>query len=142
MAKQSGKAKKKRVSAGYLWLVVGVSVVLAAIIIPNMALTIGEGLVGEIVIRDVDMDGCPDGVYPGTFSSAHFSASVNVTVIDEQVVNIEVTGQTGLQPARVQDVIDRVVYYQSLIIPEPGYGNQTTDKIILKAIERALTGSQ
>ncbi|MBQ9994183.1 MAG: hypothetical protein IJP17_05670 [Clostridia bacterium] len=137
----SDEETKKRNSRIYILSIVAISVLLAVFVISRMVMTINENLVFELSINETDITSFSDAVYSADYETAHMSASVDVTVIDGKMTEIVLTDYTGIDPERAQVVIDSVIEYQMLNTPDDDIGTQTTDIIVLKAIEETLQGA-
>ncbi len=138
---QQEQKKKKRTI--YIVAVLAVSILLACVIIPSMLLTINEMLVYELRVEETDITDFADSVYSGYYESSHLSATVSVTVTSGKMTTIVLDDFTGIDVERANDIFARVIYYQMLNIPSEDSADvfsQPTDYIVLKAIEKALTG--
>lgn len=144
--KQSGrnsaeKANRRKRRTIYIVSVVAVSILLACVILPRMLFAVNEMLVHELRIEETDITDYQDGVYTAQYTNAHMSATVSVTIISGKMNSITLDDFTGIDPARANVIFERVIYYQMLNIPPEDTAEiltQTTDFIILKAIETAL----
>lgn len=140
--KTEDKEKKKR-RLIYIVSVVAVSILLSCIILPRMLFAVNEMLVHELRIDETDITDFQDGVYTAKYINSHMSATVSVTIISGKMTSISLDDFTGIDPARANEIFERVIYYQMLNIPPEDTADvltQTTDYIVLKAIECALTG--
>lgn len=146
--KQSGKnsaekASQKKRRTIYIVSVIAVSILLACVILPRMLFAVNEMLVHELRIEETDITDYQDGVYTAKYVNSHMSATVSVTVVSGKMTSITLDDFTGIDPARANIVLEKVIYYQMLNIPPEDTAEiltQTTDYIVLKAIEMALTG--
>lgn len=135
------KNRKKRRTI-YIVSVIAVSILLSCIILPRMLFAVNEMLVHELRIEETDITDFQDGVYTAGYVNSHMSAAVSVTIVSGKMTSITLDDFTGIDPARAHVVFERVIYYQMLNIPPEDTAEiltQTTDYIVLKAIECALT---
>ena len=92
----------------------------------------------ELVIKDVDLQNIPDGVYEGSFKGGRFSNSVEVTVKDHRIVDIKgLKAFTGIQDIHHR-IYAEVMEEQSLQMDAVS-GATVTTLTTLKAIENALS---
>jgi len=141
--RQASRAKdqKKKKRTIYILAVVAVSILLACILIPSMLLTINEMLVYELKIEETDITYHEDGIYRARYESSHMSAVVSVNIVSGKMISISLEDFTGIDPARAKEVFECVIFYQMLNIPSEDPAevfSQTTDFVVLKAIEAAL----
>ena len=116
-----------------------ISVVAAALIIPKMIYRINEGLVEqEAVVDDLDVSGFSEKTFTGSYSSGHMYANVEVTVVNGQYTEIRLTGYSGINPARANQVTESIIRNQTLTPEEGDIGEQFTDKIVQKAVYYAI----
>jgi len=106
-----------------------------------MVISINEGLLADIPIFETDISEKPDGVYSGSYSTSGYSAAVNVTISSGYILDVEIAALERLSPTRAAMVKDMVVKYQMLNFEDPGWSPQPSDRVLLKAVERALTNS-
>lgn len=129
--------KKQRVVI-YIAAIVVISILIAAIIIPKAILSVNEGLVLELNVYETDITSAQDGEYYGEYTSSHLYAAVGVTIADGEIESVALYDYYGIDIDRVQTVFDAVIEYQMLNVPDDNIGTQPTDKIVLKAMEKAL----
>jgi uncharacterized protein with FMN-binding domain len=91
-------------------------------------------------ISRVTPDDLPDGIYPGQAADSSFTYQVEVTVEDGFISSIKtVKTRESLYARYAEGVFERVMNQQT-----PGVdtitGATTTSKVLLKAVENALTG--
>lgn len=116
-----------------------VSVVLSALLIPNMIYRMNEKLVEQdMIVEDIDVSFISEKTFNGSYSTAHMSAAVEVTVVNGQYTDITLTGYSGINPSRAQYVADAIVRYQTLTPEDGDIGTQFTDKIVQKAVYYAV----
>ncbi len=139
-ASGEGERRKKQRSI-YLICILAVSLILAGLLIFKASLTVNEQLTLQLTVNETDISDTPDAVYSGIYKSSHLSAAVNVAIEGGLMTDISLERYTGIDPVRANEVIDSVLIYQMLNVPDDDIGTQFTDKIVLKAIENALSGS-
>lgn len=91
----------------------------------------------EMVIRNVDLNQVPDGIYEGAFDAGMVGALVRVTVRDHEIRNIELLRHNHGRGEKAEVIIDHVQKAQSLQV-DFVTGATASSKVILKAIENAL----
>lgn len=96
--------------------------------------------VEKISIGEVDLSTIPDGVYSGSADAVWVSATVEVTVRDQQITAIVLDHRHG-QGEDAEVIPDRVIEAQSLQVDLVS-GSTSSSKVILKAIENALRSVQ
>jgi uncharacterized protein with FMN-binding domain len=96
--------------------------------------------VEKISIGEVDLSTIPDGVYSGSTEAVWVSATVEVTVRDQQITAIVLDHRHG-QGEDAEVIPDRVIEAQSLQVDLIS-GSTSSSKVILKAIENALRSVQ
>ncbi|MBQ6797250.1 MAG: hypothetical protein IJP10_04465 [Clostridia bacterium] len=136
-AKREEKRKKRVVV--YIAIVVAVSIIITGLIISRAVLSINEQLVLELMVYEYDISDAPDGEYFGEYESNHLYACVGLLIQDGKIVYLELMDYYGIDADRAPKVFDAVVEYQMLNVPDEEIGTEPTDKIILKAIENALS---
>lgn len=121
------KSKKLRV--------VGIVFALLLIIIGGGYLAASRGLseMQELVINDVSPGEVVDGVYTGEFNQYRWSYSVDVTVQDGKIVDIQFINGGTLE----QELAERIITKQSLDV-DINTGATVNSKAFLKAVETAL----
>jgi uncharacterized protein with FMN-binding domain len=89
-------------------------------------------------INDIDLSSINDGIYIGKFNGHRWSNTVEVTVKDHIITNIEFTKGQVFRVREVEDeLIDKVISNQSLNVDTVS-GGTVSSKAILKAIENAF----
>ena len=136
-SKEKKPAKKRRYGK---WIaIVIISVLAAAFIIPKMIYRINEGLVEQdATVEDVDVSAFSEKTFTGSYSSGHMYAGVEVTVVNGQYTEINLTGYSGINPARAEKVIESIIRHQTLIPDDGDIGEQFTDIMVQKAIYYAI----
>ncbi len=120
-------------------LILAASALAAAFLIPMMVYRINEGLVEQdATVEDVDVSGVSEKTFTGSYSSGHMYADVEVTVVNGQYTDIQLTGYSGINPSRAAQVIDAIIRHQTLTPDEGDIGEQFTDIIVQKAIYYAI----
>lgn len=143
MANNKNKAKNKKTPdikkiRKYL-IIVLISAVAAALIIPKMIYRINEGLVEQdAVVEDLDVSGFSEKTFTGSYASGHMYANVEVTIVNGQYTDITLTGYSGINPSRADKVIMSIIRNQTLTPDEGDIGEQFTDIIVQKAIYYAI----
>ncbi|MDW7739670.1 MAG: FMN-binding protein [Bacillota bacterium] len=91
----------------------------------------------EITIGEVDLSQIEDGIYTGSAESVWVGAAVEVTVKEHRITNILLEHRHG-RGEEAEVLPQRVIEAQSLQVDLIS-GVTSSSKIILKAIENALT---
>ena len=138
MAKME-KRKKKNV----LIVIAAIVIVLIAIAAGLLVwVTRGLSTYKNVTINNVDLSKVPDGTYTGSFKGGRWSNTVEVTVKDHKITDIEITKDVLFKSTRVPGVLfPRILKAQSLKVDTVS-GATVTSKAYLKAIEDALTSQQ
>ncbi|MDD6395976.1 MAG: hypothetical protein ACI4IJ_06230 [Acutalibacteraceae bacterium] len=119
--------------------IVAVSIIAAALIIPNAIYRMNENLVEqEIVVEDIDISSLSDDIYTGSYQSGHMSADVEVTIENGMYSSIVLTDYAGINPSRANKVINAIIEQQTITPNQGDIGTQFTDKIVQKAIYYAI----
>ena len=120
-------------------LILAASALAAAFLIPMMVYRVNEGLVEQdATVEDVDVSGVSEKTFTGSYSSGHMYADVEVTVVNGQYTDIQLTVYSGINPSRAAQVIDAIIRHQTLTPDEGDIGEQFTDIIVQKAIYYAI----
>ena len=137
--KKQGKKAIDKKKVRKILVILMISVAAAALIIPKMIYRINEGLVEQdAIVEDLDVSGFSEKTFTGSYSSGHMYANVEVTVVNGQYTDIKLTGYSGINPARGEEVIESIIRHQTLIPDEGDIGEQYTDIIVQKAIYYAI----
>ena len=123
----------------YIWCVIGVSVLLAAFIIVRGVIAVNEQLTGELDIYDIDTTGVADGVYEGSFSTAHMSAVVSVEMSSGSISAIRLDSYSGIDAQRARTVCESIVLYHTVTPPDESIGTEHTDRIVQSAVMDAMS---
>ncbi len=97
--------------------------------------------VETITVNDVVLSNIPDGVYRGSANTAYVGAEVKVTVSNGVIESVELMRHKQQRGQAAEVLIGRVVEAQSLNLDTVS-GATYSSKVILKAIENALTGAR
>ncbi len=95
--------------------------------------------VEEMTIGEVDLSMVADGTYTGSAEAVWVGATVEVTVKDHRITEIKLDHRHG-QGEAAEVITDHVIEEQSLQVDLIS-GVTSSSKVILKAIENALSGS-
>ena len=121
-----------------VFLVILVAFIATAVIRTNLEKNL-EKLAG-ITLVNVDLAMIEDGVYTGSYSSFPVAADVKVTVKNHRITGIDLVKHSNGQGAAAEVLPQKVVEAQSLSVDTVS-GATYSSKVILKAIEAALTGA-
>ncbi len=137
--KNNGKKSFDKRKIRKIVIILLISVAAAALIIPNMVYRINEGLVEQdATVEDIDVSGFSEKTFTGSYASGHMYANVEVTVVNGQYTEINLTQYSGINPARAHKVIDSIIRHQTLTPDEGDIGQQFTDIMVQKAIYYAI----
>ncbi len=137
--KQQGKKAPDKKRIRNILIILLISIAAAALIIPKMIYRINEGLVEQdATVEDVDVSAFSEKTFTGSYSSGHMYAGVEVTVVNGQYTEINLTGYSGINPARAEKVIESIIRHQTLIPDDGDIGEQFTDIMVQKAIYYAI----
>lgn len=90
---------------------------------------------------DIDLSKVPDGSYSGSYKVFPVSAEVKVTVENHKVTEIDLVKHGNGQGSAAEVIPDKVIEAQSLQVDIIS-GATYSSKVILKAIENALSGAK
>ena len=96
-------------------------------------------IVSELEISTPDLSQIENGDYTGFFDVKMISAGVTVTVQDHMITNIVIIEHKNGRGAAAENITEDVILHQSLDVDMVS-GATGSSKVILKAIETALTG--
>ncbi len=99
-----------------------------------------QNTVKNMVVSDVDTSSLPDGIYTGSCDVGFIRAKVAVTVQDGQIFQVELLEHDNGRGTPAESIINSVTREQSLTVDTVS-GATNSSKVILKAIENALTGA-
>ena len=91
-------------------------------------------------IPAIDLAKIKDGTYTGSYRTFLVAAEVKVTVKDHRITGIELLKHENGRGAAAERIPSKVIEAQSLVVDTVA-GATISSKVILKAIENALTGS-
>ena len=94
--------------------------------------------VNNIVIKDVNLDNKEDGKYIGEFDADVISAKVEVEIKNKKISNINILEHKNERGTPAEVITKKVVDEQNLKVDTIS-GATNSSKVILKAIENALT---
>ncbi len=128
--------KKKRVG---VYIIAVIVIILAGIGIAMFSM-VGNyrRQVDAIQINSVDLTKVPDGTYEGSCKTLLVSVDIKVIVKDHQIKEIELVSHDNGKGAPAEVIPDRIVEAQSLDVDVVS-GATSSSKVILKAVENALT---
>lgn len=105
-------------------------------------LTHGLGETENLVINPVDFSLIPDGEYIGEYRGYRWSNTLQVTVRDQRVTDIQMVKKQRLHlDEPVDQIISRIIEMQKLPV-DVITGATATSKAIMKSVEIALTGGR
>ena len=93
--------------------------------------------IANITIANPDLHLIADGTYNGSFDAYLVAATVNVTIVDHAITEIELVRHKTERGQKAEVITDQVVTAQSLQVDTIS-GATNSSKVILKAIEIAL----
>lgn len=118
-----------------------VIIILAPIIVLAGASLILKHIVSEtvkdITISDIDTENVGDGVYTGEYSAPPVSVTVQVTVADHRIVDIEILRHDNGLGSKAEKITDEIIGQQSLDVDAVS-GATLSSVCILKAVENAV----
>lgn len=119
------------ISSIVILLVIAISVIIAQF---------NQGLkkINELVINNVDLSTIDDGVYQGKCEYSPIIVEVKVKVQNHQITNIVIIKHENGRGQAAEKITEEVITNQSLNVPYIS-GATYSSKVILKAIEKALT---
>lgn len=94
----------------------------------------------NIEVEEVNIAAIPDGDYEGGYKFWHVDVEVEVIVEDGEIETIGLLNDPSNEE-NVEEVLDRVVDEQSLEVDLVS-GASVSQKVALKAVEEALTGTR
>ena len=94
--------------------------------------------VNNIVIKDVNLDNKEDGKYIGEFDADVISAKVEIEIKNKKIININILEHKSERGTPAYVITKKVVDAQNLKVDTIS-GATNSSKVILKAIENALT---
>lgn len=123
-----------------LKIITAIILVLAVIASGGMIFLMrGMDEVRELNINDVDLTLLPDGVYRGEFEGYRWSNSVEVTIENHAISDIQPVDQQDFSlDLHINELIGRILEEQTLAVDTVS-GATVSSKAFLKAVEDALT---
>ncbi len=118
-----------------------VMVLSTVLMLSNCKLQEYKEKVANTEINEVDLSQVDDGTYAGFYDCYLVKAKVNVTVADHKITDIEIVEHENGKGEPGEQVVPKVVKKQSLKVDTIS-GATASSKVILKAIELALTGEK
>ncbi|MFP4548602.1 MAG: FMN-binding protein [Fidelibacterota bacterium] len=115
--------------------------VLTTVTLSNCKLNEYKEKVANTEIHEVDLSQVDDGTYEGFYDCYMVKAKVNVTVSDHKITDIVIVEHDNGRGEEGEKVVPKVMEKQSLKVDTIS-GATASSKIILKAIELALTGEK
>jgi len=94
-------------------------------------------VLNDTPVQDVDLSSLSDGTYEGNYSSFPVSVTVNVTVRDHRITEIDLVKHINGQGKAAEPITETVIEEQSLTVDVVS-GATYSSKVILLAIEDAL----
>lgn len=94
--------------------------------------------VAEINISNVNLSKIADGTYTGSHKITWITAEVEVSIKNQQIENIKLLKHENDRGAKAEVIPSKVLKAQSLAVDTVS-GATSSSKVILKAIENALT---
>ncbi len=95
----------------------------------------------RLEVGNVDLSRVPDGTYEGSFRLYHDSAVVRVVVKDHRIDEVTVVIKPSGFEEYGEEIVERVLREQAIDIDTVS-GSTTSQKVILRAIQDALSGQQ
>lgn len=121
-------------------LLVAVFALVAAAVGAGALYTRSMNEVAAIHIQDVDLEQLADGTYRGTCNTTLVSASVEVVVEDHRIQKVTILEHNCGRGGPAEAITETVVNQQSLAV-DSVTGATVSSRVILKAIENALTAA-
>lgn len=94
--------------------------------------------VRNMEIRDMDLSEIHDGTYPGNFTYGGFTYTVEVTIRNYTIADIEITSNRSTKYAKMAEGVVQNVLTRGNTAADVVTGATTTSKALLKAIEQAI----
>lgn len=99
-----------------------------------------EKQVAALTISNIDLSKIQDGDYSGSYKIFPVEVEVKVTVKDHKIVGIQLIKHTNGQGTPAEIIPGKVIESQSLAVDVVS-GATSSSKVILKAIETAISGA-
>lgn len=129
------KKKTKIIVVGIL--VFTVLLVTSLILLINKLDSDVEVILNEVII-EIDLASIEDGVYVGEYTKAFaVSAEVEVTIQNNQIMNIEIIKHTNGQGEPAEVIINDIIEYQSLLVDDIA-GATYSSRVLKLSIQDAV----
>ena len=112
-----------------------------SLLLSNCKLKEYKEKVANTDINEVDLSTIENGTYEGFYDCYLVKARVNVSVSDHKITDIEIVEHENGRGEAGEQVVPKVMQKQRLKVDTIS-GATASSKIILKAIELALTGDK
>ncbi len=112
-----------------------------SLLLSNCKLKEYKEKVANTEINEVDLSTIENGTYEGFYDCYLVKARVNVSVSDHKITDIEIVEHENGRGEAGEQVVPKVMQKQRLKVDTIS-GATASSKIILKAIELALTGDK
>ncbi len=122
------------------YVLIGLLIIALLIAVPVIVMTMRfTREYSKLQISEVAISSVASGVYRGLCDVGPVAAEVEVTVADGTITGIRLIRHQNGQGSSAEVITDLVIEAQSLQVDVVG-GATISSKVILKAIEKALTG--
>ncbi len=123
------------------WILIGLGVVLVILVVAFIFFRIRFNKMVDVIesyeITSVDLEQIEDGVYRGEFGEFLVSVTLDVTVKDHMITQIEIIEQNSGPGYEAHDVIDRIIQDQSPNV-DAVTGATGSSTCIMIAVQKAL----
>ncbi len=127
--------KGKRIA---LIIIVVIAVLITVFVIAVNYIGSEMKVVDNLIINDVDLNSISDGIYYGKYETILVKAEVEVEVKDNRIINVKILKHSHGKGEAAESIVNDVVDEQKINIDTIS-GATTSSKVILKAVENALT---
>ncbi len=135
LEKNKKNTKKKRIG-----MIIGFVILLAVGIMGHSYFKY-QNVISSIVIESVDLQNTPDGIYTGSCEAVFVTAEVEVTVKDHKITAINLLKHRNGRGEMAEIIPAKIIENQTLKV-DAVTGATSSSKVIIKAIENALTSAQ
>lgn len=120
-------------------IVVSVILIIAGFMVRSFSRQAEEGLaqLSSMTLSTPDLRSVPDGVHTGTYEAFPVKVTVQVTVSDHRIVDIELTEHRNGQGKPAEALLPLIVEKQRVELDAIA-GATYSSLVILKAVEQAL----
>lgn len=132
------KPRKRRMKKGFKVFLIVLSVLVVLMIAFIVFVIGGKGSTLNQKIGDVNLAVVNDGVYTGSYSALRWSNTVEVTVKDHEITDIEVVKPQALAKQETIDTMTQEVLDAQNLQVDAVSGATVDSKAFLKAAENAL----